>query len=72
MLGFKFKEIFRKAYGSKYSRMDQVRFVEDRSDRQESIWVEVFKNGPSEVCGRQSLKKLIWSILEYLDPYEME
>ena len=29
----------------------------------------LFKNGPSKVCGRQPLKKLTWSILEYLDPH---
>ena len=23
-----------------------------------NIWVKVFKNGPSEICGRQPLKKL--------------
>ena len=22
------------------------------------MWVKVFKNGPSKICGRQSLKKL--------------
>ena len=27
----------------------------------------VFKNGPSKICGRQPLKNLTWSILEYLD-----
>ena len=26
-----------------------------------NIWVKVFKNGPSKICGRQSLKKLKWS-----------
>ena len=30
---------------------------------------KVFKNGPSKICGRQPLKNLILSILEYLDPY---
>ena len=34
------------------------------------IWVKVFKNGPGEICGRQSLKNLLWSILEYFIPYE--
>ena len=24
------------------------------------IWVKVFKNGPSKICGRQSLKSLKW------------
>ena len=34
------------------------------------IWVEVFKNRPSKICGRQPLKIFTWSILEYLDPFE--
>ena len=25
-----------------------------------SIWVKVFKNGPSKICGRQPLKNLKW------------
>ena len=25
-----------------------------------SIWVKVFKNGPSKICGRQPLKDLKW------------
>ena len=33
------------------------------------MWVKVFKNGPSKICGRQSLKNFTWSILEYFDPY---
>ena len=33
------------------------------------IWVKVFKNGPSKICGRQTLKNFTWPILEYLDPY---
>ena len=33
------------------------------------IWVKVFKNAPSKVCGRQPLKNFTQSILEYLDPY---
>ena len=50
------------------------------------IWVKVFKNGPSKICGRQPLKKLkwnlqiflrlpftnfTWSILEYFDPNDV-
>ena len=40
------------------------------------IWVKVFQNGPSKICGRQPLKSFsctnfTWSILEYLDPYDM-
>ena len=31
-------------------------------------WVTVFKNGPSKICRRESLKSFTWSILEYLDP----
>ena len=27
---------------------------------------QVFKSGPSKTCGRQHLKKLTWSTLEYL------
>ena len=34
-----------------------------------TVWVKVFKNGPSKICGRQPLKHFRWSILEYLDPY---
>ena len=32
-------------------------------------WVQVFKNGPSEICGRQPLKIVTWSILEYFVPH---
>ena len=35
-----------------------------------NIWVKLLKNGPSKVCGRQTLKKFTWSVLEYLDRYE--
>ena len=31
-------------------------------------WGKVFKNGSSEICGRQPLKNFTWSILEYLVP----
>ena len=34
------------------------------------IWVQVFKNGPSEIRGRQLLKKFAWPILEYFDSYK--
>ena len=34
-------------YRTKYSRTDQMRFVEDS-----------LKSGPSEICGRQPLKNL--------------
>ena len=34
------------------------------------IRVKVFKDGPSKICGRQPLKNLTWSILEYFDPYK--
>ena len=30
------------------------------------IWDKVFKNGPSKICGRQSLKNFTCSILESL------
>ena len=33
------------------------------------IWDQVFKSGPSKICGRQALKNLTWSTLEYLDSY---
>ena len=33
------------------------------------MWASVFKNGPSKICGRVSLKNFTWFILEYLDPY---
>ena len=36
-------------YRTKYSRTDQMRFVEDS-----------LKSGPSEICGRQPLKNLKW------------
>ena len=32
-------------------------------------WIKVFKNGSIKICERQPLKKFIWSIHEYLDPY---
>ena len=28
-------------------------------------WDKIFKNGPSNICGRQPLKNFTWSILEY-------
>ena len=31
-------------------------------------WVKVFKNGPSNICGRLSSTNFTLSILEYLDP----
>ena len=33
------------------------------------IWVKVFRDGPSKICGRQPLKKFTWAVLEYPDPY---
>ena len=33
--------------------------------------VNVFKNRPGKVCGRQTLKSFTWSILEYLYPNDM-
>ena len=33
------------------------------------ILVQVFKNGPSKIYGRQPLNNFAWSILQYLDPY---
>ena len=32
------------------------------------IWVQVFKNETSKICGRQPLKNFTWSILEYFVP----
>ena len=29
------------------------------------IWVKVFKNGPSKICGREPSENFTWSILEY-------
>ena len=34
-----------------------------------NIWDKVFKNGPTKICGRQSLKNFAWSILEYSVPF---
>ena len=31
-------------------------------------WDKILKNGPSKICGRQSLKNFTWSILEYFVP----
>ena len=36
------------------------------------IWVNIFKNWPSKICGRQQRlpsTNVTWSSLEYLDPY---
>ena len=33
------------------------------------IWVQVFKNGPVKICGRQPLKNSTKPILEFLDPF---
>ena len=37
------------------------------------MWVKVFKNGPSKICGRQPLKNFTWSNLTHLqhDIYEL-
>ena len=35
------------------------------------IWEKVFKNGPSETCGRQPLKDFTCTILEYFVPYNI-
>ena len=36
---------------------------------QRIIWVKVFKNGPSKICGKQPLKKfeVIWSAKVFLE-----
>ena len=36
------------------------------------IWGKVFQNGPSKICGRQSLKNFTRSILEYFVPYILQ
>ena len=33
------------------------------------IWYKVFKNGPNKICGSQTLTKITWPILEYLDSF---
>ena len=33
------------------------------------IWVKVFKDETSKICGRQPLKNFAWSFLEYLDAF---
>ena len=33
------------------------------------IWDKILKNGQSKICGRQPLKILTWSILQYFVPY---
>ena len=35
-------------------------------------WIKIFKNEPSKICGRQPLKYLTWSILEYFVPNEIK
>ena len=35
------------------------------------IWDKVFKNGSSNICGRQPLKTFTWSTLKYFVPYNM-
>ena len=39
---------------------DQGKISINPNTTKSSIWVEVFKNGPSKICGRQALKKLKW------------
>ena len=39
---------------------DQGKISINPNKTKSSIWVEVFKNGPSKICGRQALKKLKW------------
>ena len=41
----------------------------DEFDLKAFTWVKVFKNGLSNIYGKQPLKNFTWSILEYLDPY---
>ena len=36
-----------------------------------TIWGKVFKNEPSKICGRQSLKNVIRSIFEYFVSYNL-
>ena len=36
------------------------------------IRVKTFKNGPSKICGGQTLKNSTWSILEYPDPHDTQ
>ena len=33
------------------------------------MWGKVFKNGASQICGRQPLKNYTWSIFEYFVSY---
>ena len=37
-----------------------------------SIWVNVFKNGSSKICGRQPLKDFNYFILEYFDSFKVQ
>ena len=33
------------------------------------IWDKVFKNGPSKICRRRSLKNFTWFVLDYFVPF---
>ena len=39
--------------------------IETKHSSCSNNWDKVFKNEPSKICGRQSLKIFTWSILEY-------
>ena len=45
-----------------------IQYPQPRMSISTTKWDKVFKNGPNEICGRQTLKTFIWSILEYFVP----
>ena len=45
---------------------DSVSTLEKCHKNLSDTWNKVFKNGPSKICGRQTLKNFAWSVLEYL------
>ena len=56
-------------YGYRFSKFHQLLMQVQTLHSVKDICVKVFKNKPSKICGRQSLKNFTWSILEYFEPF---
>ena len=55
-------------YGTKYSRMDLVKFVDNRLKKNEVIWY-IKQTISLPISERLSSTNFTWSILEYFVPY---
>ena len=48
------------------------KYIQSHIPKDKHMRDKVSKNGPSKICGRQPLKNLTWSILEYFVPFHPE